>query len=105
VWMPLNAYTRYSIGCVGVWGVILLLARRQSDPKTRSTLYLLCSGWWLGWASATIARVVYPPPQHLAAAAEQRLRIVSIVLIALGLASTIRMLASGNSQTQSDLDP
>jgi hypothetical protein len=90
-----NTYTAYSIGCAGLWCVVLLLARRRLDSHTRHTLQLVCSGWWIGWTSATIARIVYPPPKQLTAAAEKRLRIVSIVLIALGLTSTIRMLATG----------
>ena len=90
-----NTYTGYSIGCAGVWGVILLLGRRRLDSQTWNMLRLVCSGWWLGWTSATIARIGYPPPKQLTAAAEKRLRLVSIVLVALGLTSVIRMLASG----------
>ena len=67
-----NTDTAYSIGCAAVWGVILLLARRQSDSQTRNTLRLVCGGWWLGWASATIARIVYPPPEQLTPASAVR---------------------------------
>src|ERR1019366_3891905 len=42
-----NTYTAYSIGCAGVWGVILLLARRRLDSQTWNTLRLVCSGWWM----------------------------------------------------------
>jgi hypothetical protein len=49
----------------------------------------------MGWTSATIARIGYPPPKQLTPAGEKRLRIISIVLIALGLTSTFRMLAAG----------
>jgi hypothetical protein len=88
-----NTYTAYSIGCAGVWGVILL-AGRPLDSRTRNTLRLVCSGWWIGWTSATIARIVYPQPRQLTPASEKRLRVVSRGLIALGLTSTIRMLAT-----------
>jgi hypothetical protein len=37
----------------------------------------------------------YPPPKQLTPAGEKRLRIISIVLIALGLTSTFRMFAAG----------
>jgi len=37
----------------------------------------------MGWTSATIARIGYPPPKQLTPAGEKRLRIISIVLIAL----------------------
>ena len=90
-----NTYTAYSIGCAGVWGVILLLGRRRLDPERWNTLRLVCSGWWMGWTSATIARIAYPPAKQLTPAGEKRLRIISIVLIALGLAITVRMLAAG----------
>ena len=90
----LNTYTGYSIGCAGVWGTILLLAQRV-DTQTRNTLRLVCGGWWIGWTSATIARIGFPPPKPLTPAAEKRLRTASIVLIALGLGSTIRALATG----------
>ena len=91
----LNTYTAYSIGCAGVWGVILLVARRRLDAQTRNTLQLVCGGWWIGWTSATIARIGYPPPKPLTPAAEKRLRIVSSVLVALGLTNTVRFLAAG----------
>ncbi len=74
-----NTYTTYSIGCAGVWGIILLLARRRVDSETANTLRLVCGGWWMGWTSATIARIGFPPPKPLTPAAEKRLRIVSSV--------------------------
>ena len=88
-----HTYTAYSIGCVGVWGVILLAAR-PLDSQTRNTLRLVCSGWWMGWTSATIARIVYPQPKQLTPASAKRLRVVSIVLMALGFTSNIRRLAT-----------
>lgn len=91
----LNTYTTYSIGCAGVWGAILLVAQRRLDAQDRNTLALVCGGWWIGWTSATIARIGFPPPKALSPAADKRLRIVSIVLVALGLTNTIRFLASG----------
>lgn len=90
----LNTYTAYSIGCAGVWSVILLVARRRVDAQARNTLQLVCGGWWIGWTSATIARIGYPPPKPLTPAAEKRLRIVSSVLVALGLANTIWFVAT-----------
>ncbi|HZO76684.1 MAG TPA: hypothetical protein VFB39_01490 [Solirubrobacteraceae bacterium] len=91
----LNTYTAYSIGCAGVWGIILLAARRRLDAKTRNTLQLVCGGWWIGWTSATIARIGYPPPKPLTPAGEKRLRIVSSVLVALGLTNAARLLVTG----------
>jgi hypothetical protein len=91
----LNTYATYSIGCAGVWGAILLVAQRRLDAQNRNALRLLCGGWGIGWTSATIARIGFPPPKPLTPAAEKRLRIVSIVLVALGLTNTIRFLATG----------
>jgi hypothetical protein len=90
-----NTYTAYSIGCAGVWGVILLLGRRRLDPQTWNALRLGCGGWWMGWASATIARAGLPPAKALTPEGERRLRMISIVLVALGLTSAVRMLAAG----------
>jgi hypothetical protein len=96
-----NTYTAYSIGCAGVWGIILLLGRRRLDSQTWNTLRLVCGGWWTGWTSATIARIGYPPPKPLTPVGEKRLRIVSSVLVALGLANTLRMFASGKRPPES----
>jgi hypothetical protein len=89
-----NTYAGYSLGCAGVWGMILLLAERRADPQTGNAVRLVCGGWWMGWTSATIARAVYPPPKPLGPAAEKRIRIVSSVLVAVGIINVIRVLAT-----------
>ena len=90
-----HTYTGYSVSCAAVWAFSLVVARRRLDPEARNTLRLSCIGWWSGWTSATIARVSYPPPKKLKPAAKKRLGIVSIVLIAIGLMSVLRLLATG----------
>jgi hypothetical protein len=99
-----NTYTTYSIGCAGVWGIILLLARRRMDSETANTLRLVCGGWWMGWTSATIARIGFPPPKPLTPAAEKKLRIVSSVLVALGLTNAVRVLATAKRPPKSAPD-
>jgi hypothetical protein len=89
-----NTYTGYSIGSAAVWAVILAAGRRMLDAEAWKTLRLACGGWWTGWASATIARAVYPPPKKLSHEADTRLRFVSIALIALGFISVIRLLVT-----------
>jgi hypothetical protein len=89
-----NTYKGYSIGCAGVWAVILLLAQRRADPQTGNSVRLVCGGWWMGWTSATIARAAYPPPKPLGPAAEKRIRIVSTGLVAIGIINVIRVLAT-----------
>ena len=64
------------------------------------TLRLSSSGWWLGWTSATIARIGYPPPKQLTPPGE-KLRNISIVLVALGVAVTVRTLVTGKLPLQS----
>jgi drug/metabolite transporter (DMT)-like permease len=90
-----NTYAGYSIGCAAVWAVILAVGRRRLDPQTRNSLEMGCGAWWCGWTSATIARAGYPPPEKLSPTAEKRLEIVSLVLVAIGLSSVIRLLAKG----------
>jgi hypothetical protein len=90
-----DSYTTYSFGCAGVWGAVLLIGRRRLDPETWKTLRLVCGGWWIGWSSATIARIGYPPPRPLTPEGERWLRAISSVLVVLGLANTFRLLAAG----------
>jgi hypothetical protein len=35
----------------------------RAAPNLEVAFRLLFFGWWLGWLSASIARVVYPPPK------------------------------------------
>lgn len=93
--MERNTYTGYSVGCALVWAVILAIAQRRLDSETRKQLHMACAAWWSGWTSATIARVGYPPPKKLTPEGEKRLRNVSLVLVAAGLASAIRVLVTG----------
>ena len=58
----------------------------------------------MGWTSATVARIGYPAPEPLTPAGEKRLRIVSIVLIALAVINIIHMLATGKRRAGSAPD-
>jgi hypothetical protein len=62
--LHLGTYTAYSISCAIVWAVILTAVWAQASEPTRRTFALVCGGWAIGWLSATIARVVYPPPRR-----------------------------------------
>jgi hypothetical protein len=59
----LNTYTAYSMGCAIVWAIILVGVTFESSKDTAHTIYLVCLGWVIGWLSASIARLVYPPTQ------------------------------------------
>jgi hypothetical protein len=54
----------------------------------------------MGWTSATIARVSYPPPKQLDPAAEKTIARASAILVALGLAGVVRSLAAGKRATR-----
>jgi hypothetical protein len=101
-WSPMraqrNTYAGYSVGCAGVWGLILLFGRRRLDPQTWDTLRLGCGGWWMGWTSATIARISYPAPKPLSPGGEKWLRIISLILIALGFVSAARVFLAGRRE-------
>jgi hypothetical protein len=58
----LRTYTAYSIGCAVVWAVILIVVSTQASSHKGNNIRLVFFGWVLGWLSASIARVVYPPP-------------------------------------------
>jgi len=58
-----GTYTAYSIACALVWAVTLGVVWTHAGDATRHTLTLVFGGWWIGWLSATIGRVVYPPPK------------------------------------------
>lgn len=88
-------YTAYSVGCAGVWAVILVVAQRVADAETRRTMQLGCAAWWSGWTSATVARVAYPPPKKLGPTAQKALQVTSVPMIALGVGSAIRFLRAG----------
>jgi hypothetical protein len=90
-----NTYTAYGIGCAAVWAVILIVTQRRTDSQTRKTIRLMSAGWWLGWMSASIARVVYPPPKKLKPEVYNRVVMASIVLLAVGILRVIRLLMAG----------
>ena len=58
-----RTYIGYSIGCAVVWAVILATVWTHTDGATRHTFAVFFGGWAIGWLSASIARVVYPPPK------------------------------------------
>jgi hypothetical protein len=57
-----RTYTGHSIGCAIAWVLVLVVSSRRGNHDKRRALWLYCGGWWSGWLSATIARLVYPPP-------------------------------------------
>ena len=98
--MRVRTYTGYSVSCAGVWVLILAAGKRRADPRDWDRLSVTCAGWWMGWTSATIARVAYPPPKPLDPAAERKIANASAVLVALGLAGVVRSLVAGKRATK-----
>ena len=60
----LRTYTAYSIGCAVVWAIILIGVAAAANAGAAQTYLLVFCRWVIGWLSATIARVVYPPPKQ-----------------------------------------
>lgn len=58
-----RTYLGYSIACAIVWAVILGTVWASAGDTTRHTFAVFFGGWVIGWLSASIARVVYPPPK------------------------------------------
>ncbi len=56
-------YTTYSIACFIVWGVLLAICAATATSATTDTVLKVFGGWVIGWTSASIARIVYPPPK------------------------------------------
>jgi hypothetical protein len=64
----LNSYTGYSIGCAIAWAIVWAICAATNRQDVLDKLLLFFLGWLVGWTSATIARVVYPPPGRRAPA-------------------------------------
>jgi hypothetical protein len=58
-----RTYLGYSIACAVVWAVILSAVWIRADDGIRHTFTVFFGGWAIGWLSASIGRVVYPPPK------------------------------------------
>jgi hypothetical protein len=59
----LNTFTAYSIGCGIAWAVVWALVLAFDSKHTVAHVVWVFLGWLIGWMSATIARLVYPPPK------------------------------------------
>jgi hypothetical protein len=57
-----RTYLGYSIACAVVWAAILSAVWTQTGDATRHTFTVFFGGWAIGWLSASIGRLVYPPP-------------------------------------------
>jgi hypothetical protein len=58
-----RTYTGYSIACAIVWAVVLTSVWIRAGDTTWHTFTVFFGGWVIGWLSASIGRVVYPPPK------------------------------------------
>lgn len=62
-WYFRVSYLGFSIGCAIAWGVIWILLAVLASPATVHRVGYVFAGWVIGWATATIARLVYPAPR------------------------------------------
>ena len=56
-----RSYTTYSIGCAIAWAIVFAV-RAVFIKHVDHTVLTVFGGWVIGWAGATIARYMYPPP-------------------------------------------
>jgi hypothetical protein len=59
----LNTYTAYGIGFFAAWAVLLAVCAATVPNKTLGYIFAIFFGSVIGWTSATLARVAYPPPK------------------------------------------
>jgi predicted lysophospholipase L1 biosynthesis ABC-type transport system permease subunit len=62
-WYLQISYLGFSVGCAIAWGVIWILLALLASPVTVHRVGYVFARWVIGWATATIARVVYPAPR------------------------------------------
>ena len=60
----IRTYTASSAEVGIVWALLLVLASLLDPAGRRNILFLVFSGFVIGWLSAAIARYVYPPPKR-----------------------------------------
>ena len=59
----MGTYTGYSIAVGITWAIILIVVAAVAPAAKFRTFATVFGGFAIGWLSATIARVVYPPPK------------------------------------------
>ena len=59
-----RSYAAYSVACAVVWLVLLGAVVAVDSTNTQHAFFAVAAGWWICWISATIARLVYPPPKR-----------------------------------------
>jgi hypothetical protein len=57
-------YWTYSVGLAIAWALVLILNLTLGGSVRAQSVPLVFYGFWIGWASTTIARYVYPPPKR-----------------------------------------
>ena len=59
----MNTYTAYSIGFFAAWAGALAICAATVPNKSLRYILAISFGSVIGWTSATLARVAYPPPK------------------------------------------
>jgi hypothetical protein len=59
-----NTYTAYSIWSFVAWAILWVILANTLTKGKLGYVLLCFIGWVIGWASATLARILYPPPKH-----------------------------------------
>jgi hypothetical protein len=63
-WYWRTDYLGYALACAVAWGVIWILLVSFASKNTEHTMSYVFLGWVIGWASAAIAGLIYPPPRR-----------------------------------------
>jgi hypothetical protein len=59
----LNTYTAYSIGFFATWAILFAILTATVSHKALGYFGAVFGGTVIGWTSATLARITYPPPK------------------------------------------
>lgn len=64
----MNTYTAYGIGFFATMAILLAVCAATVSTKTMGYILAIFGGTVIGWTSATLARLAYPPPRKRQAA-------------------------------------
>jgi hypothetical protein len=59
-----NTYAAYSVWSFVAWAVLWVILANTLKSQTLGYVLICFIGWVIGWASATLARILYPPPKN-----------------------------------------
>jgi hypothetical protein len=61
----MNTYVAYSVGTLVAWGLIWVVLGVTEKQSTLGYVLAIFIGWGIGFAAASIGRLLYPPPKKV----------------------------------------